>query len=267
MKITNLVVLPLITFLCSCTKQQTNPVASLPATNQPPATGTLNGNVFIVTKGISNINLDSVQISIFEKETFDDFANSLVDRIEIARAEHEKEINSVLDVQKKHLKLNREAIDTVKRLEALMEREPGGFSSDSRYWIGYTNQLDRAFKSKLENESSGAKAEKIFEAWPRVNAEIYFTTKVATVASTETDVDGKFTLLLPASHPYVLCARGQRQLLSDEELETYYWIVDMALDGALEKNILLSNHNELTWNDSQSPVKLVELSSTLDGSH
>ena len=266
MKITHLVVLPLIMLLSSCSEQQTNPVTSLSATKEPPPTGTLNGYVFIVTEGVANIKLGHVQISIFEKETFDDFANSLVDRIDIARAEHEKEITSVLEAQKKQLKLNQEAIDTVKRLEALMEREPGGFSSDSRYWTGYTNQLDRAFKSKLENESSDAKAKKIFEAWPRVNAEIYFTPMGSAVASTKTDADGKFTFQLPTSRPYVLCARGQRQLLSNGELQTYYWIVDVALDGAAEKYILLSNNNELTWSESQSPVELVNLSLTLDGS-
>lgn len=96
----------------------------------------------------------------------------------------------------------------------------------------------------------------ILKKWPSLNSAAYFENLPDSIPSTKTDADGNFSFSLPRKGRFVLAAKAQRNVASNN-IEEYYWIVWISLDGALEKKIFLSNDNLLTGFSSESAVNLL----------
>lgn len=303
MRVVTLVSVGLIMLLSACSKAP-QPITGTPNSikKEPPKTATINGSVFIVTKGAENVKLGLVPVTVFEKESFTAFAESLQQTIVAAKTATESEINQQMALHEEKRGQAKESILASNRLLKYMRRglpsamidildnykNYENYDSETlikihrkiqkngdnwglplifpEHYKGYTIQVARAERFQSTSKESFTLSASLVESWPNVNAAFYYTESDSAIASTKTNADGKFKLKLPASQRYVLCALGQRQMFGVDEPETYYWIVDVEFDGALEKEILLSNHNELLRNGSESPVKLVKLPYTIESS-
>ena len=190
----------------------------------PIKEGELKGEVFVVTQGGQNIRLALVEVSAIPEDVISKFV---------------AEKNSAIESEKENLK--RQIVDFQRRADTSRKE------SDSAQ-----NETERRKKA---SEVLGWLLRKMYSDTKLTSfptAEYYFEKLPTGVAKAVTDSEGKFTLKLPDRKKYALAAKGERQI--GDSKEEYCWLVWANLDGEASKTVMLSNHNLMTTQSSESLV-------------
>lgn len=204
--------------------------------------GALQGEIFIVTQGADNIRLGLVEIKVF---TEIDMTNYIANRLKQAPSEmpNYDEQARIAEEGIQGIKTNIEDIKTT-----------------------ITNYSGKVDEDAIKNGRKGVKlAEGIVATFEEIKRNILDRKKNWPDAeylvkdlpepkySTLTDADGKFKLALPCVGKFALVAQASRQI-SEKSKENYYWLIWVSLDGQSIKEILLSNHNQVTSNAKESVI-------------
>lgn len=94
------------------------------------------------------------------------------------------------------------------------------------------------------------------QSLPQKEAERCLALNTKAKFTAETDADGAFKLRLPKQGGYVVLATTQRTV--GTQVETYFWLVPVKLDGRPAATLTLSNDNELFGKDGGGS-KLIDL--------
>ena len=190
---------------------------------------TIEGQVFIRTKGGDNIKLSLVDVLLFDEKVIE------------AHLENKREAAAPIDAYLQSLKQQFEEVE--KRAEEAYKRadeavENGGKTPDDAN--ASAAALTEAKLRRIDVE------EKAY--YPR-SPDFYFSDLPSPRAVTKTDADGKFTFAVPEGS-YVLAAISSRE--AAEETEKYHWMVKVKADA--DKKVMLANDN---LSSSGSPDSLI----------
>jgi hypothetical protein len=198
----------------------------------------IQGQVFVVTQGGSNIKLALVNVAAYlEKDLlqqFDkiweverDMRNDAATKVKEAKAETAEAYALSNNLWK----------DTSAASIAMIRNS--GDKNLMQVWIQASLLEDKAksahMAAKAREEAAQARSFALFD--PRHFIEGFNNP----IAVSKTDADGNFDLTLPAGSSYVLAATGKRRAGSSTEL--YEWIV--RVDASRSLKIMLSNDNML----------------------
>lgn len=208
---------------------------------------TLEGQVFIVTKGAENRKLGLIPIDIV---LLSELTSYMKHREAIASNELARLSPQILaqeewfkDVEKKYANFKKaEAEYRYKRA-----REKGGAAD--------LDLLTAA--AALTAKTDYSEACRNIEAWRQraryyQTAEFFFESSPPVTIKTKTDSEGQFQLRIPRSEAYALLASASRQV--GESVEKYYWVRRIDPQSESPQKIVLSNDNLV---QSLSTIRLI----------
>jgi hypothetical protein len=191
---------------------------------------TVTGEVFVVTAGAGNYKLGLVHIeAVPEKDMLEFFANlpkvdhsADADRLKAAQAELDEAKQQVLLADQKAMK--QQAAGNLDKLD------------------DYRLALDEAERAKYAVYQAERRVSEADRAMTEVlGPESYFGLIPPGVASSTTDSDGKYKLIIPRKGRYMIVARASRRAGGSDE--NYYWANWINADGQ-PQSLTLSNNNE-----------------------
>lgn len=178
--------------------------------------GTLQGQLFIVTRGGDNVRLGSVRVQAFSKET--------IDKAIRANA------SGIGDEFSKY-------VDRYTRAEAELNKPGVGQPSSNREVAELRNRLNSSLSNIRSNAYESAKRN--LESWNMLQ---YLLPRLSgNISEAITDADGRFTMQVPKKDLIVLVAEASRELLNSKE--KYYWMLPVSLGGNDSKSIVVSSGN------------------------
>lgn len=210
------------------------PNQSTPRKPEPDIT--LDGEVFIVTKGGESIKLGLVEVAIIPME-------QLKLHLQSKAAARENEYERLNPLIKEN-----EAI-----VERLDKETPETFNA---YMNSHGDPEKKKKYEQTEKEFSDARSKGIALAEEHLwyySGEFYFKGIPAPSRTTKTNSDGRFRLLIPSAGEYAIAAVASRHIMG--ETERYYWLLKVDSKAGTSQTIMLSNDN-LT--SSRSPDSLIE---------
>ena len=74
-----------------------------------------------------------------------------------------------------------------------------------------------------------------------MSGSFYFEAMPTPLRSTKTNSDGRFRLLVPGTGLYAIAATASRHV--GDDVEWYYWLIDIDPKVAASQSIMLSNDN------------------------
>lgn len=170
----NFIALLVVTFSISCVAGET----------------TLNGEVFIVTKGADNIKLGGIEVAAVPEHLM---------------------MGSIEGAKPRVDKASKEVDDYMKSCVADVKKSVAGGGNE-----GWQQDLKDCENKTLD----------LLANLPNP----YFDALPTSVAKTTTDANGKFSLKVPASRKYILAARGSRLITNRTEKYYWLIKVDAAKD-------------------------------------
>ncbi len=219
-----------------------------------PAQGSLQGQVFIVTKGGENIKLGLVTINLY---SYDDISSYVTKRKSeyVDLVNKEKQIVDLAKTAKDNARQNSDNASTKsgQALDAYLKLnydDPNGPMLDAKH-----NQALDDYTRALEASNSANKSyrEAVKQSEDALSGSFFFENLPTPIRITQTDADGKFTLQLPVDGQYVIAAQAQRDVA--DSTEYYYWMNQVSLDGTPSKSTMLSNNN---LSNAHSPDSLID---------
>ena len=186
----------------------------------------LNGEVFIVTKGGQNYKLGLVPVLLYRYTEIMPVLSAKIPTREQAYKEREKLADD----------LEKPAGDA-KNMADWLE---GQYIHASRADETAAHEAYRAQKAKSDDltkqhEDAVAYRDAVFTG-------AFFLEKLPRpLLATQTNSDGKFSFPVEDAKTYVLIAEGSRSV--GDTTEHYYWFVSASVGSAREKSVLLSNQN------------------------
>lgn len=218
--------------------------------------GQLKGEVFIVTKGGENLKLGLVDIALIPETEMNaalDKKKSAIDTtLAQLKADYDKafaEYNLVHQTYERakqnYDKAQKDASDAI---------ISGGYEQAAKKRDYWSNEQMRLLRPDLDNDSKQKSAKWKLEHFP--TGEFFFDGLPSGVAKTITNSNGEFSVELPRKSKFALAARAARQVPE----EKYYWLIWVSLDGEQSKTILLSNHNFMNSDTSESVVRAKAMS-------
>lgn len=227
------------------------------------AMGELSGEVFIVTQGGPSIKLGLVTVVAIpesdmlahikrRQEAAVAAADSLIPRLDAARAAVEAAEGAVSQADKEvEVAAKRAHQEYMACLGTAASRGECSAAKPSYEQIKH----DLLWRRKQEVRArESALARLNVEGESLTSSDFYMRELPPGIATAKTNADGLFTMNLPRTGRFALAARASRQLLG--QVENYYWLVWVSLDGASSKRILLSNDNLTTVESPESVIKL-----------
>jgi hypothetical protein len=212
--------------------------------NCSPSAPEVSGDVFIVTKGGTNIKLGLVEIFIYKENNIKPYIKS---KYEFAKA---KILPLQADLNKmKHEveKLKKECDETTKHEDRYKDIDDEKYTAD----LHASREIIYKYSDKY-NEFH-----KTYDELSRyVGAEYYIRGLPIPMLTTKTDADGKFTINLK-SGKYALIASASRTIGEDKEV--YYWLIWVSVKPNQRNNIMLSNDNLFENNTKDNLINLTEL--------
>ncbi len=190
---------------------------------------TVDGEVFIVTKGGQSIKLGLVEVVLIPMETlmpylvmrYTTLTNELPGAVqELKKAIEEKDrLSKASDVAEKNY---RDAYGQVRR--ELFDAYTNAVQSTI---IALENMLEPQYHySELTSES------------------FYFDSMPSPLRVTKTNSDGRFRLLTPGSGSFAVAAIASRHV--GDDVERYYWLLKIDPRAGANQTIMLSNDNLMT---------------------
>lgn len=191
--------------------------ASLVFSGCTPKPHTINGQVFIVTQGGSNIKLGLVDVQAFRLSTLQPIINRKNEQISEIISKDRPRIDEAVSKHNAHNTLIEKAM-----------AEHGPVSQEDFEKLS----VEKEYAQRLQNELSR-----------NTSPEVYFAELPAPpLASAKTDSDGKFTMSIPTDDKIVFVAKATRSV--GKETERYYWMVGIKwTKGNDAESLLLSNDN------------------------
>lgn len=183
--------------------------------------GTIEGQVFVVTKGGQSIKLGLVPVRLIEKDPFMPYISNRLAVADAALA-----------------KLRPEFVAAARELRASLDNK----QSD--------DVLLDAQRKANDMERFQERTRKFSEAGRYFyGGEYFFESLPPATTSTKTDPDGRFRIPIPALSKYVLAATASRQV--GDSTEIYYWL--LRIDNPKARiSIMLSNDNMLSFENGKT---------------
>jgi len=212
--------------------------AILPPALQHDQPGTLQGEVFVATKGGTSYKLGSVRVAILPYETIRPCAEKIntqyLERLKTLGPQAKAAEEDYRQKQAATLSAIKASPDT----SLMFDNQPEYDRQRAAYDANLKAAQDAesaAFKKYL---SLDAELRKVISG-ENLYDNIVFPTPICT---TITDADGKYTVQLPSrTSLYVVCAEASRSIMGDTEY--YYWMVQASFEKQEKKTFNLDNHN------------------------
>lgn len=169
---------------------------------------TVNGSVFVVTKGGNNVKLGLVRVSAFVEKT-------IVDHVKARQA-------AALDSKRE---------DQIQQKINAKAYKPG--DSEATY-------KSEDYHAALDEMSAFQEQKELLGQHP---AAFIFSSLPEPIATATTDADGKFSMTIQTDGDIILVAQSSREI--GQDVEKYYWFCRVSRDGAQPKAVILSNQNML----------------------
>lgn len=203
-----------------------------------PAPVSLNGQVFIVTKGGTNFKLGLVDVKIFQRRELEE----VLDLFQKEIVAKKKEVAFNLEAANEEMARIRADLEIAS--SQLREAEIDSMINGGR---AAKQRVERA-KERIELINSEAepireRAVKMIQIAELAGAGAIFGRLPIPITQSRTDADGKFTISLPGARDLILGATATRMV--GDEKEEYYWLVILPEPKADLLPVLLSNHNLL----------------------
>jgi len=185
---------------------------------------TVNGQVFIVTKGAENYKLGSIHVYLYsEEEVLAIAAVSLAKAIKLKPA---------LDAERENCN------KMTQQYAAVLQRYQG--------MSPVASELIAAQKASSDSLKEFRTA--LAKYYSNFSSEYYSQTLPTPLADAQTDADGKFSMQIPKTGSWVLEAEGERSV--GDTKEGYVWLARASSDAIAKSQIFLTNENLST---SSSP--------------
>jgi hypothetical protein len=204
--------------------------------------GELSGQVFIVTEGAVNFKLGLVEVTAIPQKDVLAFIAKKKGEVESVKASLMKKYEAAERAY--DIAHNRWSKVTTAYTNALNSDAP----ENDQHVLGEAFEVRSAEYRNARSERDVAETD--YKTFP--TAGYFFEGIPNGIATSTTDADGKFLIKIPRTERYMLAAHASRQVL--DKKEEYYWLVNVSLDGAPSKSIMLSNNN-LFKPDSASSSK------------
>lgn len=212
----------------------------------------VNGSVFVVTKGNESYKLSLVNVSVYKRDIFDEKISGM----ESVLSKRNESFNSRIE------NLTRSVLDSL--TEDYMELQTASLEA-----VPHSIQEENTFRELKE-----IKRQRMGEVLNQVShlREKYHTLQVQSILkrppepyrSVKTDADGEFSLTLETGEKYVFCATSQRKITGSTEY--YAWTHEVEIDNGGQNSVMLSNDNLISDADSTSEWdKYSLISSNIDG--
>lgn len=192
---------------------------------KPVVMRTIEGQVFIRTKGAETFKLSSVDVLIFDRKVIE---GNLEKKRAIAQP--------LYDYLQPFVKQAEEENDRAYKARVAA--------------IG-KDDFDKIFEAELKVREKKAKLNDA--ANYTMSADYYFGDLPEALQMTKTDADGKFSFKVP-SGSYVLAAFSSRKV--GKETELYYWMVKVAADA--DKKVILGNDNLCSSRSADSVISALD---------
>ncbi|MFA6203367.1 MAG: hypothetical protein WC710_09320 [Gallionella sp.] len=186
-------------------------------------TGSISGQVFVVTKGGESVKLALVGVSAIPEK-------QIIEYLSTSQNLRRESFNKYISIRKEAEDALLESGRAMTRVQELYfnDKTPEGKKAFADYarWANLSE-----LKSAQNLEASAM--------WNTfANGGYYFSQLPLAVSASKTDVDGKFKLDLPAGR-YALAAKSSRKIYG--ETEEYYWLVWVNVTS--NQFVMLSNDN------------------------
>jgi hypothetical protein len=200
--------------------------------------GTLSGQVFVATKGRQNVKLGAMQVCLFDRDALDILLNGLYTFAAAKSQRLRLDLTAWATAEQAAKAAWEQAEATAIRNQQLYEQ--GAVLSDGLTAINVANgaaaQASDAYQSAKTRVQS---------LWGEVDYYhsygFYFSYLRSPIATAETDAEGRFTIQVPRTGEYLICAQTDRMVW--DETEVYYWLQPVSLEGQKERTVNLANNN------------------------
>ena len=217
----------------------------------PALQGALQGQVFIVTKGRENIKLGLTTVNLY---SYNDIVAYLTKRKPEYAALQDRE-NQLVGAAEAAVNSAKQSVDNAQQkssnaINAIHRGDPN-FDKQieaSNQALDENDQALNAYSSALI-DAAGAEEHRDVA----LTGGFFFENLPNPIATTQTDANGEFSLQIPTDGQYVIGAQAQRDVGGSTEY--YYWMIQVSLNGAPNKSIMMSNNNLST---AQSPDSLID---------
>ena len=204
---------------------------------RPEVMRTIDGQIFIRTRGAETIKLSLVEVALFD-------AKAIAEDVDRKRKAAEPIYEGLQSLVK-------EAEKRVKEAEK-REKEGAGPKGLDKVSEGDREEVRIA---QIAWEKALAKSGKVQPmALYLHSAPYYFNDLPKPLLMTKTDADGKFTFKIP-NGSYVLAAASSRA--AGKETEFYHWMIQVIADA--DKNVMLANDNLSTSGSPGSMITTTEI--------
>jgi hypothetical protein len=197
---------------------------------------TVDGEVFIVTKGGQSIKLGLVEVALIPMETLDPY-------LATRRADTTNGL-ARLDPQTKAAEVEAERLEKEERV--LFD----AYLKDIRNY-------DKERQYETAQKATATAREKVWDLRRQERAlmsgAFYFESLPSPLRGTKTNSDGRFRLLVPGSGSYAIAAVASRHVMDD--VERYYWLLKVNPKAGVNQTIMLSNDNMTSADSVESLVR------------
>jgi hypothetical protein len=241
------------------------------------SSGVLKGQVFIATKGGSNIKLGLVPVHVLSEETVVDHLHAKIAesnrQIELLRPkveEAERDLAEGLRLHAQELKSKRKEVKLLEKYKQDRAQTTDDYiytETKKRVGYAYTDALDSlelkyerdlwAIRNRVKSAANVEKRSQVVSELAKKSkywesAEFYFLNMPSGYVETKTDADGEFVVTIPRKERMVLIAEAHR--LAGTIEESYYWLIWASLDGQSSRRILVSNDNTTESHSSENAL-------------
>ncbi len=211
---------------------------------------TIDGEIFVVTKGGQSIKLGLVEVALFPMQTLMPFLEmkNAAQTNKLQRLE--QEIKMAMEEEKRLEEVSRVATekweaayneDHSNRIARILNGTYKDSSNDSPNVL--LDALEKSHKLACDAAvEASVKAHNLrFEKNQLLSERYYFDSLPEPLRMTKTNSDGRFRLLVPGSGLFAVAAIASRHV--GDDVERYYWLLKIDPRAGANQTIMLSNDN------------------------
>jgi hypothetical protein len=235
-------------------------------TSQIAAKGTLSGQVFVSTRGAENFKLGAVQVALFARDAIDTLLREIKNYAgyKIQQQRPVAEAKAALDQAEAAI---HEAEARVRATDTALSKlivadGTGGTSDDTRRMIDVAHGVSQEARAAREaRDAARATLDTAEKQHPEIHPDklnfyysgaFYFAFFQSPIFTAETDADGKFMIDVPQTGAFVIAAQAKRSTGTD--IEEYYWLQPVTLEGHQQLTQNLSNNNLTSATETSSLI-------------
>ena len=209
-------------------------------TSQIAAKGTLSGQVFVSTRGAENFKLGAVRVALFARDAIDillpaikKYADYKIEQLrkavaEAEAAQHQAEGNA----------------------QAASDAMTQAIMAGRRDYGAEEHALNSALQAvETAKQQHSKRSDELTFCY---SGGFYFALLQSPIRTTETDADGKFAIDVPQTGAFVIAAQAKRSTGTD--IEQYYWLQPVTLEGHQQLTQNLSNNNLTSATETPSLI-------------